>query len=265
MTTVAIDLGSARCGVARGPSSGPPCVALADVVEPMLDANSRPLRAAVDALAAHVIGAERCVLEIAPLYMPAGVTPQAATAMANAHAACERIADAVAERCAAMAPPVPVVRVPRATWAHRLIPHRSGGIPQPEARAAVLRWLEGSGSVELPGDDRIDAAGAYLWGVLPGLPRAPKIRRGGKRAALVGPMMPKGMRAKLRREAVARERREEAVARRREGGCACPRVGGRHARGCPMAPPPKVRGLTADGIARARAALAGFTKGAARA
>lgn len=252
---VAIDLGSVRCGVVRGPAEGAPRVTLADVVEPVADDDGRPLLAAVDALAVHIVGAAVCVLEIGPLYMPQRVTPQAAREIALAHATCERIADAVAERCRAMMPSVPVVRCARQRWAHRLVPHHSGGILQALARAAVLRHLEGTGSEPLPGDDRIDAAGAYLWAVLPELPKARrgrKGRRGRAAEAFIGPRVPRGYWARVDAQAM----REAWAAVRLVGRCVgCPR---KHRRWCPMAPPPKLRGLTDAGMARAKAALAGM-------
>jgi hypothetical protein len=245
---VAIDLGSARCGVVRGAAEGPPRVDAATVVEPSADASGRPLPAAVASLLALIAGASRVVLEIGPLFIRRGASEAEALRTSQNWHACDLLAYVLEERCAAMTPPIPVVRVSRQAWARRLVPSRSG-VSQADARAAVKAHLDGTGSAPLPGDDRIDAAGAYLWSVLPahGPAKEPK---------------PKAARTDLpkdkaeRRRVLARERAWRlalpAKAARKAAGCACER---KHRRGCPMAPPPRLRGLTPEAMERARAAV----------
>jgi hypothetical protein len=127
------------------------------------------------------------VLEHNPVpYMPRNVTPQEAMRIAEAYARCSGLRDRLVALLSELG--IPVVRytdgagvvhptVPRQAWAHRLILGHSGGISQAQARAAVLSHLDAVSGALLVGNDRLDAAGAYLWAALGPAPRRSRYRR----------------------------------------------------------------------------------------
>lgn len=186
--------------------------------------------------------------------------------MAQAHEICSHIEAGLyrelppyvpgsAEDIAAWAGLIPrlpeLVTIPRARWAHRVVPHTSGGITDDAANEGLQvhitpdsweQWLSGGEAIER--QDKRDAAGAIVGWLLPAPRRARKPVET-KRAPL--PAMTQEQKLARRRaqtlERVHRCRAPE-VAERVAAGCLCfigrTHGGGRHKAGCPLAPPPRI-------------------------
>lgn len=272
VTTIAIDIGSVRCGMVAGVAA-PALMRCAPI-----DVDADDLDAAVAVVMSRVRTCQadrpvRVVMEHGALYIRREATPQEAQATAVAWTTCDKLCDRIAAACIAAGVPL-VTRVdkkgktrqsiPRATWAHRLVLHHRGGITQAQVRAAVRANLDAA-SLDLirtasegyrNDDDAIDAAGVWLWAVLPPAPRVRRIRR--RRPGEAAPVRVK--RAKMMprerwREQKRRQRKLPSAEQRLAVGCACR---GKHVVGCVLRKPPKARGYSAEAVERARAALAGM-------
>lgn len=256
-----IDLGTRRIGLA--------CGGLGAAGPAILDAHVVPvddLETAADACIAWVLatGARRIVLEHAPEpYIPRpnkNATPEQVRAViaagqrvAVAWATCDRLRDMIDTRAVSSGIAVKGYTtgdgrryrsVPRQTWAHRLCPGTSGGITQARARQAVAEHLDPASMSLLVGDDRLDAAGALLWAILPELPRRTRHRADREPREPRVPMTPEQRRVS-HLEAVRRSRGQvpaqvlPVVGARRAhacGRCGRPRKG--HVRGLPCPPLP---------------------------
>jgi len=248
MSIVAIDIGSRRIGLVDGSLvDGSPKIHAADVLEVGPD-----LRATifVDLLEWLRTGdkPEAVVLEHAHApYMPPGATPQQAQALASSYATGSVLVAHVVALCAERGIPVlPYVdakgvthsSIPRQAWAHRILPGTSGGISQSAAREAVGAYLSDEDLERLVGDDRLDAAGALLWALLPPVDR--KHTRSRDRRSEPRPVLTPAQRLERKRAGMRLARGQVpalSTAGRAEpccGRCGGPRRG--HVRGQPCPP-----------------------------
>ncbi len=245
--TVGIDLGSRRVGLVCGDTvCGEPYVVAAHVV-----LVGHALNATVAEVMAWIAEHEthRIVIEHGPAYTPhprQDATPaEVRAALAKAQASllawsiCDQLCGLLYDACHAAEPPILVkgyidsrggsyCAVPCQTWRHRLLPGTSGGISQAMARASVEAILDPESMALLVGDDRLDAAGAWLWTALPPLsPRA----RGERRAPLTVEQV-----AERRAAAAERARQRGSVGRRaRRGGVKATMPGAHTGRSGPRA------------------------------
>lgn len=233
---VAFDPGSARMGAVAGHWTAPTLTVTAAQKIAVASGDDGVIEAAAQAIEfALTHNAAGIIVERGQLYMPTGVTPQAATQIARAHAIMCRVADLI--EALARAKGIPVERVPRASWAHRIIPHHRGGITDAMVLAALPGHIDPAGCALLVSKDLRDAAGALLWHFIPETPRK---RR--SRARVVDPnktVVPRvvytGADATIEAKAKRRRDRALAVSRKAHGTverlgtpCAC---GIQHGRG----------------------------------
>lgn len=185
---LAIDPGSARMGCVVGDAGAerwteerPGRLRIVAVAQVLVDPHDHPRAVAEAFELAQARGVVGVVIERGALYMPAGVTPQAARQIAVHHAQMSRLADLCADMAGALG--MPVRTVARATWVHSVIRKHQGGITDAMILAALPRHLAPECVTKLRTKDLRDAAGALLWSLLP--PSALSRLRGigGKRRA----------------------------------------------------------------------------------
>lgn len=200
---------------------------------------------------------ELVVIERAPFYVPPGLSYQAAAAMGEALAVMRELAALLEHECRRAAIEVKIVG--RQTWAHRIVPHHRGGITDGDVRGSLHNYLDIDSIALLRSKHEVDAAGAMLWHLLPELARKHKRRDRRKDKSKDRP--PRVKLTHVERLAARRALYAATVARvppaeREAHGCLCGARTGRHRAACPLAPPPKIRGLTPESMARAEAAVA---------
>lgn len=202
------------------------------------------------------------VVEHAPLYLPLGKSPGALLAIAQNHETCSRLAERIAVECKTRG--VPCFVLPRASWAHRVVPHTRGGITDLMANEGLLVHVDPESWGRLADQDQRDAAGVLVGHLLPAPRRLLAARRGKLRdrrkdqstphPSLLTPEAREGLRAARHAAALPRLRERKRLTMRRLRGtaeraaaCRCGPGGqprdvstrGRHKAACPAAPPPK--------------------------
>lgn len=255
---LALDLGSVHCGAVLAPAALP----IAPAIHPLtITVDGCDLDGAVAAIGAlldeHDV--RRVVVEHGPYYVSPTASDAAKAAQAKAHAVCERLLERIKIECRARG--IPGQRIPRATWAHRVVPHTRGGITTKMAMDGLRVHVTEEGWEALNDQHQRDAAGA-LVGVL--LPAPVRIYRRRARDNTDRPMVLLG-KEERRRRALASWRTSKRKARGsldRLAGTTCncgpdgaPKVGaGRHKSTCPSAPPTRPtgpRGMSDKNIASA--------------
>lgn len=243
---IGLDLGSRRLGVVITHDALPlrAVVAITVIVDPT---DLGPAVAIVDALL-ELHQPSLAVIEHARFFVPSGASPQKIQAMAEAHGVCERLHERLSVALAARA--VQTETIPRASWAHRVVPHTQGGITDLMARTAIEGHVIEGWEEIARGQDTIDAAGV-IFGLLMPKPRRRQRYRCRNR--------PRKTPERSREERAERRRMTHRMAARKRRGtadrlssavCNCGPDGqpkttkGRHKGTCPIAPTPKLRGLT---------------------
>jgi hypothetical protein len=241
---VGVDLGSARVGLVAAPSSLPLDVAASVTIHVDPKGPTR-LNAVVDRVLACVrfAGARQVAIEHAALYAPVNKGPAALAAIAHAHEVCAILEARLRVELDRLG--VAVHTLPRASWAHRVVPNHRGGIPDALANAGLQEHLAPGSWTRLVSQDERDAAGAILGVLLP----AP--RRVVKRRNRHAPTPPKSTPTPEQIDARRVRRREQdrnvhralrgstPLTDRPDAGCSCTEGhngGGRHRSGCPLAP-----------------------------
>lgn len=226
---VGIDLGSARVGIVGSHDELP----IRSVTRETLKVNRRDLNKTVAAVIERVCpGAERAVLEHAPFYAPVGKSAAALASMAHNHEIASILRERLERELSARG--VRVLTIPRASWAHRVVPRTRGGITDEMANAGLRAHVDASAWESLATQDERDALGAIV-GTL--LPRPKKVRRGrrGRGFRVEGPSLSPALRA-LRKRAANREfmrrfRGSISAEERARLGCPCK---GSHRVDCPI-------------------------------
>lgn len=172
-----LDLGTVRLGLVIAPPSLP--LRVLDARTLVIDRhNLGPVadwvRAGLDENAVEGLPPD-VVVELGPLYIPAGANAAKARAMAANHAGMEALLTLIYQACPG--PLYQIVTIARRTWSSRVVPHHRGGVSNAEASAGLAAHLDPAGLWPLLStQDTRDAAGAVI-GYLLGVPRR-KVRPG---------------------------------------------------------------------------------------
>lgn len=264
---LALDLGSARIGYVLAERGLPIRIRKARTI----DVDPAHLDGAVKLCLLQLAGVTGVIIEHGRFYARQGWSAQKIMAMQQAW----RVADRLQERFVlelellgfkekepGQDPPrLRYAVIPRASWAHRVVPHARGGITTAMANAGLRAHLAPESVGMLDGQDQRDAAGCLVWAFLPPPPRAYRYRD--RRAKPRPRLTPEQRLARRRlswRDSKRRARGPDVVARLEGDTCNCgpegkPRTGkGRHKATCPIA----AGGLSKENVARAAKALDAF-------
>lgn len=262
-----LDLGSRRCGMVLAPEALPLVIPIAG--HQTLDVDKGDLGPVASQIEAMVASGNvsAVVVEHGPLYLGADWPPAKRVAVAQAHEVASRLHERILTICTGHA--IPCHTIARNTWAHRVVPHHQGGVSNDLSNAALPAHVDPEAWGRLADQDQRDAAGVlvgYLLGGAPAGPRPARRRLGpirDRRKDQSAPnirSLPLEEQARIRAERKAGEKQRKqdyfraagppgSVERlaRTDTDCTCgpggmPRLlgmGGRHRRGCPVAPAPK--------------------------
>lgn len=229
MIIAGIDLGSSRIGIVAAEDVLPVRAVARDTI--LVNRSQLGITAA-DVVSRIYPGVGRVVLEHAPFFAPVGKSPAALAAMAQAHEIAAILHDLLVRELRSRG--VRVDTIPRASWAHRVVPHTRGGITDEMANDGLRAHVTAEVWESMRGQDERDALGTLVGSLLPAPKKKYRSRAKTSRDEIRPILTPE---QKAERHRIRDRERKRAVRgsltpeQRAELGCACLR---KHVAGCPL-------------------------------